>query len=70
MLTNLRGPTLYRYRTAGGQAVERAEQQIQVSYAWRKSAKPSQGRALQWWLAQLQCRVTGAPLLGERSASV
>lgn len=46
--------------------VERAEQQIQVSYAWRKSGKSSQGRALQWWLAQLQSRVTRAALLGER----
>ena len=34
--------------------VERPEQQIQVSYAWRKSARPGQGRALQWWLTQLQ----------------
>ena len=46
--------------------VERAEQQIQVSYAWRKSGKREQGRALQWWLAQLQRRVTRAALLGER----
>jgi DNA-binding transcriptional LysR family regulator len=47
--------------------VERAEQQIQVSYAWHKSGKPKQGRALQWWLAHLQSRVTRAALLGERS---
>ena len=46
--------------------VERAEQKIQISYAWRKSGKPGQGRALQWWLAQLQSRVTRAALLGER----
>lgn len=46
--------------------VERAEQQIQVSYAWRKSSKPDQGRALQWWLAQLKGQVTRAALLGER----
>ena len=50
--------------------VERAEQQIQVSYAWRKSGKPGQGRALQWWLAHLQSRVTRAALLGERRASI
>jgi DNA-binding transcriptional LysR family regulator len=46
--------------------VERAEHQIQVNYAWRKTAKPEQGRALQWWLAQLKSRVTRATLLGER----
>jgi len=46
--------------------VERAEQQIQVNYAWRKSGKAAQGRALKWWLAQLQSRVTRAALLGER----
>lgn len=46
--------------------VERAEQQIQVSYAWRKSSKPAQGRALQWWLAQLKGQVTRTALLGER----
>jgi DNA-binding transcriptional LysR family regulator len=46
--------------------VERPEQQIQVNYAWRKSGRPSQGRALQWWLAQMQSPVTRAALLGER----
>ena len=46
--------------------VERPEYQIQVSYAWRKSGKGSQGRALQWWLAQLQAPVTRSALLGER----
>lgn len=49
--------------------VERTEQQIHVSYAWRKSGKPGQGQALQWWLAQLQSRVTRAALLGERRTS-
>ena len=46
--------------------VERAEQHIQVSYAWRKSGTSSQGRALQWWLSQLKNTVTRAALLGER----
>ncbi|MCX7150603.1 MAG: LysR family transcriptional regulator [Rhodocyclales bacterium] len=45
--------------------VERSERQIQVSYAWRKSGKPGQGRALQWWLAQLKSPVTRGALLGE-----
>lgn len=44
--------------------VERSERQIQVSYAWRKSGKPGQGRALQWWLTQLKSPVTRTALLG------
>ncbi|GAA4020548.1 LysR family transcriptional regulator [Actimicrobium antarcticum] len=47
-------------------SVERTQQQIQASYAWRKSGTSGQGRALQWWLAQLQNPVTRAALLGER----
>ena len=46
--------------------MERAEQQIQSSYAWRKGGKAGQGRALQWWLEQLQTPVTRSALLGER----
>jgi DNA-binding transcriptional LysR family regulator len=46
--------------------VERAEQIVQASYAWRKSGKVVQGRALQWWLDQLQTPVTRGALLGER----
>jgi DNA-binding transcriptional LysR family regulator len=46
--------------------VERPGQQVQVSYAWRKNGRPSHGRALQWWLAQMQSPVTRAALLGER----
>jgi DNA-binding transcriptional LysR family regulator len=45
--------------------VERAEQQLQFSYAWRKSGKTEQGRALQWWLAHLKSPVTRAALLGD-----
>jgi DNA-binding transcriptional LysR family regulator len=46
--------------------VERAEQQIESSYAWRKSGKGGPGRALQWWLDQLKTPVTRSALLGER----
>jgi DNA-binding transcriptional LysR family regulator len=49
--------------------VERPEHQAQVSYAWRKIGQPSQGRALQWWLARMESPVTRAALLGERRAS-
>lgn len=45
--------------------VERAAQQVQATYAWRKSGKAGQGRALQWWLDQLQAPVTRSALLGE-----
>jgi len=45
--------------------VERAEQQILSSYAWRKGSKIGQGRALQWWLTQLQATTTRNALLGE-----
>lgn len=47
--------------------VERAEQQVQSSYAWRKSGKTGHGRALQWWLDQLIAPVTRSALLGGRS---
>jgi DNA-binding transcriptional LysR family regulator len=49
--------------------VERSEQQVQVSYAWRKSGRGGGGRALEWWLAQLQSPVTRAALLDEGHAS-
>ena len=50
--------------------VDRPEYLAQVSYAWRKSAKAGQGRALQWWLEQLQSPVTRSALLGERHRPV
>jgi len=45
---------------------DRAERRLQFSYAWRKSGTASQGKALQWWLEQLQSPITRAALLGER----
>jgi DNA-binding transcriptional LysR family regulator len=50
-------------------SVERPEQQIHTSYAWRKGQRSRQGRALQWWLARLQSPVTRVALLGERPGS-
>ncbi|RPI46928.1 MAG: LysR family transcriptional regulator, partial [Betaproteobacteria bacterium] len=50
--------------------VERAEHQLQFSYAWRKGPRPRQGRALQCWLAQLQRGITRTALLGERGAQI
>ncbi len=42
--------------------VERPNRQVRVSYAWR-GANPGQGRALQWWLKQLDSAATRAALL-------
>lgn len=49
--------------------LERPEQQLVFSYAWRMGGRSSQGRALQWWLTQLQSPITRAALLGERRAA-
>lgn len=46
--------------------VERADQVAHVSYAWRKTAAASRGRALQWWLEQLDHPATREALLGGR----
>lgn len=50
--------------------VARAERHaVTVGYAWRGAAKDPRlhGRALSWWLEQLERPVTRAALLGERS---
>jgi len=47
-------------------SVERAELQIQASYAWCKGGIANQGRALQWWLDQLKTPVTRSALMGDR----
>ncbi len=46
--------------------VVRAQQRVQSYYAWRHSNKSQYGRALQWWLEQLQGSTTRAALLGIR----
>ncbi len=42
---------------------ERAQRQSTIHYAWRASKTASQGRALQWWLGQLESPTTRAALL-------
>ena len=42
---------------------ERAAQQVTVYYAWRAGKASTQGRALQWWLQQLDSATTRAALL-------
>lgn len=44
--------------------VARPGQQIQVGYAWNKEQRPAAGRALRWWLEQLQAPATRGALLG------
>lgn len=43
--------------------VERTEQQVQTSYAWRKTLASSRGRALQWWLDKLESPHTRQALM-------
>lgn len=42
---------------------ERAQRQTTIHYAWREGKAVSQGRALQWWLDQLESPTTRAALL-------
>jgi DNA-binding transcriptional LysR family regulator len=46
--------------------VSRAERVVRVAYAWRSGNTAGQGRALQWWLAQLESATTRAALLHQR----
>jgi DNA-binding transcriptional LysR family regulator len=48
---------------------ERSMRQVSISYAWRGGKASTQGRALQWWLTQLESATTRAALL-ERHRSV
>ena len=41
----------------------RPQRLAQVHYAWRRTAREAQGRALQWWLSQLEQPTTRAALL-------
>jgi DNA-binding transcriptional LysR family regulator len=45
--------------------VDRTERQIHVGYAWRKSTASSRGKALAWWLEQLESEHTRRALMGE-----
>lgn len=45
---------------------ERPQRQAQLSYAWRGSSTKAQGRALQWWLKQLESAPTRCALLAQQ----
>lgn len=46
--------------------VERPEHVVRAGYVWRGPSKASQGRALQWWLKQLDSPATRSALLQQR----
>jgi molybdate transport repressor ModE-like protein len=48
---------------------ERPPRVVRVSYAWRGGTEHQQGRALQWWLQQLESPATRRALLGPVHAS-
>ena len=64
---------LARPHIATGRLVEkrmqRAPRLVPVSYAWRRTTDGSEGRALQWWLGQLDHPTTRKALL-EREQSI
>lgn len=43
--------------------VQRPERQVPLSYAWRNGPSPQRGRALSWWLDQLESPTTRVALL-------
>jgi molybdate transport repressor ModE-like protein len=44
---------------------ERPHRQITIGYAWRGAKGAEQGRALQWWLKQLESPATRSALMGQ-----
>src|SRR3990167_2040632 len=48
---------------------ERAQRQVPLHYAWRLSKTTQQGRALQWWLSQLESPATRNALLEEHRSA-
>jgi molybdate transport repressor ModE-like protein len=49
--------------------VQRPERVARLHYAWRGPSKSAQGRALQWWLAQLERPATRAALMAAQTAA-
>jgi len=50
--------------------VERPERRAHLAYAWRRSASPGRGKAMTWWLKQLDRAHTRASLLERISGSI
>jgi DNA-binding transcriptional LysR family regulator len=49
--------------------VQRPERVVRLQYAWRAEGRSQQGRALQWWLKQLESTATRAALLHQHPAT-
>ena len=47
---------------------ERSPREVPIHYAWRGAQTSTQGRALQWWLKQLESATTRAALLEQHRA--
>ncbi len=45
---------------------ERSQRQVAIHYAWRGTTSATRGRALEWWLQQLESPATRTALLGQR----
>lgn len=48
---------------------ERPQRQVPLSFAWRGATASTQGRALQWWLQQMESSKTRAALLEQHRGS-
>mgnify|MGYP002129016197 CR=1 FL=1 len=48
---------------------ERPQRNVPLHYAWRQTKTINQGRALQWWLSQLESETTRSALLDEHRSS-
>jgi DNA-binding transcriptional LysR family regulator len=70
LFPELHGAALHRHRPAGGQADRAPARRCRVHYAWRGASPASQGRALQWWLKQLESQATRALLSRHWSSTV
>jgi molybdate transport repressor ModE-like protein len=60
-----------RYIESGRLVVKKTEgnkRQAQINYAWRGTKSAKVGRALQWWLTQLESATTRAALLEKHSS--
>ena len=49
---------------------ERGQRQVSIHYAWRGGKTATQGRALQWWLKQLESPTTRAALLEQHRGHI
>lgn len=66
-------PLVHAHVQAGHLVVkqtERPQRVVRIGYAWRGAANPGLGRALQWWLKQLESPATRSALLTQPGQQV